>query len=196
MAASEHEIAMMRVRMLRTGKQRADLGKGKWRKAFGYQLDTGPKNPDDGRRGIGQRVGKLVAGACRAILAGPKLTVIARDWTQFGNYGRNGKRWIALSLNLFLRNPGYAGQLEYRGEIVGHGIWPPLVDELTWRAAQSVLNVPGRAHTGKNVRRRLLTWVVGCGKRGHYLSSSTPPTTNGSRMPARRAVEVLSGLST
>jgi hypothetical protein len=39
----EHEIAMMRARMQRAGKQRADHGKPKWRKVFGYQPYPGPK---------------------------------------------------------------------------------------------------------------------------------------------------------
>jgi hypothetical protein len=158
MAASEHEIAMMRVRMRRIGKQRADQGEPKWRKAFGYQLVAGPKDSDDGTRDIDQRVGKLVLDVYRPILAEPKITVIACEWTQFGNYGPNGKSWIASSLSWFLRDSRHTGQLEYRGGIIGHETCRPLEDELTWRAAQSVLKAPGRAPGRKSVRRRLLTW--------------------------------------
>ena len=46
---------------------------------------------------------------------------------------------------MFLRKPRNAGLRAHNGEIVGKGTWPALVDESTWRAAQAVLNAPGRA---------------------------------------------------
>ena len=75
-------------------------------------------------------------------------------------------------MSLFLRAPRNAGLRAHNDEIVGQGTWPPLVDEKTWRAAQSVLNAPGRAPGRKTVRRHLLTGVLGCGKCGHHLSGN------------------------
>jgi hypothetical protein len=87
-------------------------------------------------------------------------------------FGLSGKPWSASTLSLFLRKPRNAGLREHNGEIVGQGTWPALVDESTWRAAQDVLNAPGRAPGRKSVRRHLLTGVLQCGKPGcsGYLS--------------------------
>jgi hypothetical protein len=52
----------------------------------------------------------------------------------------------------------------HNGDIVGKATWSALVDESTWRAAQTVLNAPGRAPGSKTVRRHLLTSVLRCGK--------------------------------
>ena len=39
-AVSEHEIAMMRIRMKRAARQKAEQGVPKWKRAFGYLDDT------------------------------------------------------------------------------------------------------------------------------------------------------------
>src|SRR5262249_25253481 len=80
----------------------------------------------------------------------------------------------------FLRKPRNAGLRAHHGEIVGKGTWPPLVDEKTWRAAQTVLNAPGRAPGKKSVRQHLLTSMLHCGRDGcdghlggHWTSKNT-----------------------
>src|SRR5439155_18073394 len=80
--------------------------------------------------------------------------------------------WSASTVSLFLRAPRNASLRAHNGEIVGKGTWPALVDESTWKAAQSVLNAPGRAPGRKSVRRHPLTGVLRCGKQGcgGYLS--------------------------
>jgi hypothetical protein len=115
---------------------------------------------------------KLVKKAYIAVLAGSSLVDIATMFNDAGAYGLNGKPWTASTVSLFLRKPRNAGLREHRGEIVGTGTWPPLVDEKTWKAAQGILNAPGRAPGRRTVRRHLLTGVLHCGKPGcgGYLS--------------------------
>ena len=144
-AVSEHEIAMMKVRMLRAARHKAEQGKPKWRKAFGYLPETRAKHEDDGRRELDPVTAPLVQQAYAAILAGGSLMDITRDWNAREVYGLNGQPWTAATLSLFLRAPRNAGLRAHNGEIVGPGTWEPLVDEATWRAAQAVMNAPGRA---------------------------------------------------
>jgi DNA invertase Pin-like site-specific DNA recombinase len=162
-AVSEHEVSMMRIRQRRAARQRAEQGRPKWRKAFGY-LDMGGD-----RREPDPRTAPLVAEGYRALLAGKSISDIARSLNAAGAYGLNGKPWSPTTLSIFLRKPRNAGLRAHNGEIVGAGNWPPLVDESTWRTAQSILNAPGRARP-KTVRRHKLTGVLGCGKCGHHLS--------------------------
>ena len=162
-AVSEHEVAMMRIRMKRAARQRAEQGLPKWKRAFGYHGDTYQPDPV---------TAPLVKQAYAAILAGGSITDIARTWNTAGTHGLTGKPWSASTVSLFLRAPRNAGLRAHNDEIIGTGTWPPLVDESTWRAAQSVLNAPGRAPGRKTVRRHLLTGVLGCGKCGHHLSGN------------------------
>jgi hypothetical protein len=160
-AVSEHEVAMMRIRMKRAARMKAKQGIPKWKRAFGYLGDTRQSDP---------ATAPLVKQAYAAVLAGGSITDVARTWNAAGAHGLTGKPWSASTVSLFLRAPRNAGLRAHNGEIVGAGTWPALVDESTWRAAQAVLNAPGRAPGRKTVRRHLLTGVLRCGKCGHYLS--------------------------
>lgn len=169
-AVSEHEIAMMRVRQRRAARQKAEQGRPKWRRAFGYLPYTGTNQDDDGVRHLDPVTAPLVAEAYQAIIAGASLKDICRLFNDAGAYGSTGKPWTSTTLSLFLRKPRNAGLRSHTDtatgvtEIVGKGTWPGIVDEATWRSAQYVLNAPGRAPGRKTVRRHLLTGVLRCGK--------------------------------
>ncbi|NDJ90577.1 recombinase family protein [Mycolicibacter kumamotonensis] len=155
-----HEIEQMKVRMRAAGRQRAESGKPRWRRAFGYTADTYELDP---------QTAPLVAQAYAAVLAGASLGDIARLFNEAGCHGLTGKPWTASTVSLFLRAPRNAGLRTYDGEIIGTGTWPPLVDESTWRAAQAVMGAPGRQPGRKSVRKHLLTGMLWCGKCGHHL---------------------------
>jgi DNA invertase Pin-like site-specific DNA recombinase len=158
-----HEIEHKRARQLRAAKQKAEAGRPQWRRAFGYTDDTHQPDPV---------TAPLVREAYAAVLAGGSISDIARTWNTAGVHGLNNKPWSASTVSLFLRAPRNAGLRDHHGEIVGKGTWPGLVDEQTWRAAQGVLDAPGRAPGRKSVRKHLLTGVLHCGKPGcgGYLS--------------------------
>jgi DNA invertase Pin-like site-specific DNA recombinase len=162
-SVAAHEGEHRKARQLRAASQRADRGVPNWSKAFGYLDDSHQLDP---------HTAPLVAQAYRAILAGASLNDVCRQWNEAGVHTVTGGRWIATALSKFLRKPRNAGLRAYKGEIVGNGNWPALVDESTWRAAQSVLDAPGRAPGRKAVRRHLLTGVALCGKCGHTLAGS------------------------
>jgi DNA invertase Pin-like site-specific DNA recombinase len=166
-AVSEHEIAMMRVRQKRAGRQRAEQGRPKWKRAFGYLPDTRAKEYDDGTRQLDPVVAPLVRDGYAAIVAGASLRDVATMWNEAGAFGRAGKPWNQSLVSQFLRKPRNAALREYEGEIVGKGTWPPLVDESLWRAAQAAINRrPGNGGRGtrRSVRRHPLTNVLTCGK--------------------------------
>ncbi|OBK78339.1 recombinase family protein [Mycobacterium sp. 1164985.4] len=169
-AVARHEIEQKSKRQRRAGRQKAERGRPKWKRAFGYLPYTGTKEDDVGKRSLDPVTAPLVEQAYASILCGGSISEIARAWNAAGHYGLTGSPWMASTMSLFLRSPRNANLRSYGGEIVGKGTWPPLVDETTWRAAQSVLNSPGRAPGRKSVRRHLLTGVLGCGKCGGHLS--------------------------
>ncbi|MDO3403427.1 recombinase family protein [Mycolicibacterium neoaurum] len=122
-AVSEHEVSMMKVRMRRAAKQKAENGRPQWKKAFGYLPDTRRKEDDDGTRQIDPETAPLVAEAYRALLAGSSLKSIAALFNDAGAHGLTGRPWTESTVSLFLRKPRNAGLHSHNGEIVGKGTW-------------------------------------------------------------------------
>jgi DNA invertase Pin-like site-specific DNA recombinase len=168
-AVSEHEIAMMKVRQRRAQRQRAERGKPKWRRAFGYLPYTGDKKDDDGKRQIDPVTGPLVKEAYRQILSGASMFDICKLFNEKGAYGLHGKPWTRSTVSLFLRDPRNAALRSYRGQLVTgedgdtKASWEPLVDAKTWHAVQDKINAPARKPGKKSVRQHLLTGVLRCG---------------------------------
>lgn len=179
-AVARHEVEHKSARQRRAARQKAEQGRPQWRRAFGYL--------DDGSYQLDPATVPLVAQAYRAILAGASLGEVGRLFNDAGALGLTGKPWTPSTVSLFLRKPRNAGLREHNGEIVGAGTWPPLVDEQTWRAAQAVLNAPGRAPGRKTVRKHLLTGVLLCGNPGcgGYLSGQWVMLHPTGRKPGRR----------
>lgn len=157
-SVAAHETEHMKARMRRAAKAKAEAGKPQWRSAFGYLSSAAGPVPDP-------VTAPLVAQAYASIIAGGSITDIARDWNAQGHIGLTGKPWSPSTVSLFMRAPRNAGLRTHNDVIVGKGTWQPLVEESTWKAAQAVLNAPGRARP-KTVRRHLLTGLLTCGQDG------------------------------
>lgn len=200
-SVAAHEIEHKKARQRRAAQQKAARGEPQWRNAFGYVLgEHKPECPPackDHHHRLDPVTAPLVERAYAAVLAGSSISDIAREWNAAGAYGLTGRPWTPSTVSLFLRKPRNAGLRAHNGEVVGAGTWPPLVDEETWRVAQSVLDAPGRAPGRKTVRKHLLTGVMRCGKPGcgGYLSGQwvMQPTGGQSGRPKAGAVKEPSG---
>lgn len=180
-AVSEHEVAMMKVRIRRAARQKAESGRPAWKVAFGYLPETRRGSQDDGTRQLDPRTAPLVAEGYAAILAGAALKEVAALWNDAGAYTVNGKPWKVNEVGHFLRHPRNAGLRSHfqtgktvnrrDAEIVGKGTWPPLVEESVWRAAQAILDTRPAGGRGRprSVRRHLLTGILICGRCGANL---------------------------
>jgi DNA invertase Pin-like site-specific DNA recombinase len=199
-AVSEHEIAMMKVRMRRAARDRAERGIPAWRKAFGY--DVGECHEDCPPKCNGYHIdpvnAPLVRDAYRAALAGVSMCELARRLNALGARGGTGKPWSSNTVSLFLRKPRNAGLRSHNDEIVldadgrpVKGTWPALVDEKTWRAVQTVLTAPGRG-SRRSVRRHMLTGLLVCGKPGCGAKLAGGQPANG--VPSYRC-KVCGGVS-
>ena len=124
-----------------------------------------------------------LAQAHRDVIDGATIASIARDWNARGILTPTGKQWTGREVARVLRRPRNAGLMEYRGQIiatarksadgspviddVGNPVttasWPPVVDEVTWRAVAAVLDNPDRKTTPGPARRHLLTFLARCG---------------------------------
>ncbi|AGZ51092.1 recombinase family protein [Mycobacterium kansasii] len=182
-AVARHEIEHKSDRQRRAGRQAAEMGRPRWKHAFGYLAGPNGPEPDPA-------TAPLVKQAYAAILAGASFGDICKEWDATGVRTINGKRWTQPQLSNFLRKPRNAGLRTYQADphratkddVVGKGSWTPLVDEATFWAAQAVLDAPGRAPGRKSVRRHKLTGILLCGKCDHHLSGmwTTQKTSTGS----------------
>ena len=173
-AVSEHEISMMRVRQKRAARQKAEQGRPQWRHATGYV--DGKPDPQYAR---------LLTKVYRLILSGGSMKdgcKILNDEHAYRQWvrrpvdpitGEKGfvveeRPWTEPPLSAFLRKPRNAGLREHNGEILGKGLWEPLVDEDLWRGVQDVLV----RRTGRPYRKHLLSGgVLGCGNCGYHLTA-------------------------
>ena len=127
---------------------------------------------------------ELVRRGFELILAGGSLRSVVRLWNAAGlttaprrpdgspkDTPRIARPWAPFSVRHVLCNPRYAGLRAVKGELIGHGTWPAIVAEDTWRAVSGILNDPGRRTTTNRARRYLLTGMARCGVCGAPISA-------------------------
>ena len=150
------EVERKGARQARARLQAATEGRppGGWR-AFGYEADGLAVRRDEAR---------LVKLGYRRLLAGGSLRGIAAEWNAAGATSTKGGRWAPSSVRDVLSNPRNAGLSAYRGEVVGKGRWPGIVDEATWRAVCSIFADPSRRTSPDTRRKYLLSGLARCGR--------------------------------
>lgn len=120
---------------------------------------------------------EVVREAAARVLAGWSLSAVARDLEARGVATRKGGRWGPGNVKGMLCSPIVAGRRVHRGEIVGVGNWPPVLDEDTWRQlrARLVDDQP----TSRPAHRYLLSGIAVCGRCGHGLTGRTRKDRDG-----------------
>lgn len=173
-AAARGEIKVKGERHRRAQEQAAKQGRRVGgRKAFGYELNGMELIPEESA---------AIKQGYADLLAGVPLAQIGRDWNAAGLFsgqtrqfdspkGPQGSltRWTHDTVRLVLLNPRNAGIRRYRGEEVGPALWPEIVSEETFRAAQALLNDASR-YSGARAEQQLLTAVALCGVKGCELT--------------------------
>src|SRR5690625_2993687 len=164
-AVARNEIEVKSDRHRRSNEQAAHAGKPPrgGRRAFGYTLD-------------GLTVVENEAAAIRdgytKLLAGASLSAIAKTWNSAGFPTTAGGVWNGPNVRLVLKNPRYAALRRYRGEIVGPGKWPAIIDEETYQAALAVFADPTRNKVTDRSIKWLLTQIAKCGRCGGPMATA------------------------
>jgi site-specific DNA recombinase len=176
-SVARHEIEQKSDRQRRAVEQAVQQGRRVGgRRPFGYSIAMRPL----------KREAAAVRWAYAELLAGASLGSIARNWNARGLHTPQGRRdgtpstWTPQVVSRTLRKPTYAGLRSHRGKVVGPAVWPALVDESTWRAAQAVLSDPSRRRPGGE--QALLTGLARCGACGLTVHSGGASTGRGYRV--------------
>lgn len=166
---AEREADETAERVRRALRSNAAAGRPHGRRLFGYRRvydeNTGAL--------IGQEPDPAEAPVVRAIFAdyltGNGIRTIARRLNENGTTTGTGAEWKDSQVRRVLTNPGYVARRVHRGEVVGAGEWPPLVDVDTFDRAGARLASMRQRKTRQRSTARLLTGVGRCGVCGGRL---------------------------
>lgn len=91
--------------------------------------------------------------------AGESTTSIAKDFTKRGIKTVSGRNWTSGVLGDTLTKHVYCGKVTFKGDVVADSIYPAIVDEPTFNAAQKNLANDSK---GTNARKYLLSGILLC----------------------------------
>lgn len=151
------EVERKSARQKRAALQSAEAGEPPTRRAFGFTPDGGALNPSEAA---------AVRDAYRDLLAGATLVAITTRMNNAGHLSTRGNRWQRTMVRAMLLNSRNAAIRTYRGAEIGHGKWPAIVSEDTWRTAVSLLGDPARRLNKGTARRWLGAGLFLCGRCG------------------------------
>lgn len=165
-AVAKAEVERKSARQRAANDQRAAAGRpSAGRRAFGYSSDG---------TAVVEAEAAEVRKAVATMLAGGSLRSIAADMTARGVVTTAGGPWRPTQLRRLFGSPRYAAQRVHRGEVVGPGGWPAIVDLDDWRALQGVLADPARHKAGRP-ERYLLSGVAKCAACGGRIYGAREP---------------------
>ncbi|MGI9052315.1 MAG: recombinase family protein [Ilumatobacteraceae bacterium] len=113
---------------------------------------------------------ELIREAADRILRGSSLNAIVIDWNDRSIPTVKGNKWRPNSLSKLLRSGRIAGLREVDGEVLGEGIWEPILPREKWERVRSRIT---HAPIGRRPRRNLLAGMVVCGRCGAKMRAET-----------------------
>ncbi len=91
--------------------------------------------------------------------------------------------WAGTTVRRLLSAPYLTGILVFRGEKIGEGVWPAIVDRGVWNEVQERRTMRASTYKARANRYYLLRGVVTCGKCGTHMSGSGTAGQPGKRLP-------------
>ncbi len=153
-AVARAEVERKGARQRAANDQRAASGRpSAGRRAYGYT--------PDGASLVEAEAAHLRTAAAR-LLEGHSLKSVVRYLNEDGARTTAGNPWTATQLRRTIQNRRYIGQRVHRGQVVGAGDWPTVLDEGTHAGLLALMADPAR-HGATAPRRHLLSGVARCG---------------------------------
>lgn len=178
--AAEDEAEGIRDRNLRTTRSTAKKGTPHGRILYGYARRYDPDTGELLEQYAHPDRGPIVLDIFERIAAGEtEYSIVQR-------LRRNGERlpgikWDLYHLRTMLRNPGYAGQRVFQGEIIGKATWPAIVPQALFDQVQQIVGDPARLTTKDWSVKHLLSGIARCGECGEHPHLRTVKTRRGAR---------------
>jgi site-specific DNA recombinase len=156
---------------------------------YGWKRD-GTLDPDEAG---------IVAELTRRIIGGESCRSLAAELRAREVPSSMGAPWSADSVKNMVIRPRNAGLRVHRGEVIGAGNWPTIVDRESWEAACALVNDPARRTSPGNAPARLLSGLMTCGVCGLPVRSGgirggVPVYRCSSGRHVKRRVSLVDGL--
>lgn len=165
------EIHKIKDRTMRGKIQRVKEGKlwGLGRDKFGYRKDR-----EAGIAEIDEEEANTIRRIFREVCEGKGLMTIAKELnrdgvpTSFAAKGERKSQWHPATVRVLLRDPAYKGEVwayRYGGEAyrMPDGLFPPIIDSLTWSRVQERLDTNRGEKLRNSKRPALLRGLIFCG---------------------------------
>lgn len=162
------ESNMTSDRVLRGVRMAAAKGTPHGQVLYGYERRYDPETKEFVEQRAHAERAPVVREIIRRIARADPIVHIVNDLDQRGIPGPGGGRWNRQTLRKMVRNAAYIGKRRH-GDTLYDAVWPALVAEAEWRAANRVLDAPNRRQTKPGQKRWLLSYlaVSNCGGQFH-----------------------------
>ena len=183
-ARGESEHKSDRVR--RALEQRATMGRSHGRVAYGWQRTVLP----DGSKTeiVDEAQAAVVRDVAQRILRGESMRSIVGDLNAREIPSPTGKPWGKTMLRHVVTRERNVGLRVHRGEVVGAGDWPPILDRGVWEQVRAILTDPARKTTSSSATVHLLSGIARCGVCGGTIRASMNRTVPSYRCADRACV--------
>ncbi len=183
-ARGESEHKSDRVR--RALEQRAEMGASHGRVAYGWTRTVLP----DGSKveTVNEPQAALVRDLAERIVRGESLRSIVGDLNARGIPSPTGKAWGKTMLRHLVTRERNVALRVHRGEVVGAGEWPPILDRTLWEQVRAVLQDPGRKTSTSTAAVHLLSGIARCGICGGPIRASMNRSVRSYRCADRACV--------
>jgi site-specific DNA recombinase len=121
----------------------------------------------------------IVVELTRRVITGETVRSLAAELRARGVTSARGTPWSAGSVKSIVIRARNAGLRVHRGEVVGAGTWPAIVDRESWEAAHALLTDPARRTSPGDAPTRLMSGLMTCGVAGCGLPVRSGGTAAG-----------------
>ncbi|MGA8522014.1 MAG: recombinase family protein [Candidatus Dormiibacterota bacterium] len=169
LAANESDLRSERIRLAQT-RARSNGDPHGGARPFGWLALDGSDRSWDPRQHDPDEAA-LIRQAATDVLAGARIGDIARKWNVSGVRQASGiaGRWHPTTIRGLLTSPRNAGLVTYRGDVLGPGDWPAILDRQTWERVCAELELRRARFAVVRRQQYLLSGALMCGLCGATL---------------------------
>jgi site-specific DNA recombinase len=171
LAANESDLRSERIRLAQT-RARSNGDPHGGARPFGWLALDGSTGRSWDTRRHDPKEAAVIRQAAVDVLSGARIGDVARHWNAAGVPQASGivGRWHPSTVRGVLTNPRSAGLVSYRGDVLGPGDWPPILDRQTWERTCAELTLRRARFAVVRRQQYLLSGVLVCGICGATLS--------------------------
>lgn len=165
---SEYETAKTRSRVLRSKAASAVAGRPAGKLIYGYARRYNERGAFVEQYEVPEQ-SAIVREMARRVLAGETCYVVARDLNDRGVSSPGKARWTPEQVKRVLVNPTYAGRRVHNGQVVGEGLWKPIIEPADLDRLRAMLLDPKRRTVRDPSVKHLLSGAARCGVCGSRM---------------------------